>query len=63
MNVLSCYVQCKRTKNTPNIEDISNACPYKDKPMVIFWHKESATSANNEFVLMPKNYFYELIKK
>ena len=63
LNVLDFYGQCKRTKNTPNIEDISEACPYKDKPLIIFWNKESDKQQNNEYVLMPKEYFYKLISK
>lgn len=62
-NVLDFYVQCKKTQNTPNIESITEACPLKDKPLVIFWHKEEAKTNNNEFVLLPKSYFYKLISK
>lgn len=62
LGVLDFYGQCKRTKNTPNIETISEECPYKDKPLIIFWSKESDKQQNNEYVLMPKNYFYTLIK-
>ena len=63
LGVLDCYIQCKRTKNSPNIEAISDACPYKDKPIIIFWSKESDKQQNNEYVYMPKEYFYKLIKK
>ena len=63
LGVLDCYIQCKRTKNTPNIETISEACPYKDKPLVIFWNKESDRQQNNEYVYMPKEYFYKLLVK
>lgn len=63
LNVLDFYGQCKRTKNTPNIESISEACPYKDKPLIVFWSKESDRQQNNEYVMMPKEYFYKLIKK
>lgn len=63
LGVLDFYGQCKRTKNTPNIESISESCPYKDKPFVIFWSKESNMQINNEYVLMPKKYFYKLLKK
>lgn len=63
LGVLDFYGQCKRTKNTPNIETISESCPYKDKPMIIFWSKESDKQSNNEYVLMPKSYFYKLLKK
>lgn len=62
LGVLDFYGQCKRTKNTPNIETISESCPYKDKPMVIFWSKEGDKQSNNEYVLMPKSYFYKLLK-
>lgn len=63
LGVLDFYGQCKRTKNTPNIEAISEACPYKDKPLVIFWNKESDNTHNNEYILMPKEYFYKLLSK
>lgn len=63
LGVLDFYGQCKRTKNTPNIETISEECPYKDKPLIIFWSKESDRQQNNEYVLMPKEYFYKLLKK
>ena len=58
LGVLDCYIQCKRTKNSPNIESISEACPLKDKPLVIFWNKESDRQQNNEYVYMPKEYFF-----
>ena len=63
LGVLDCYIQCKRTKNSPNIETISEACPLKDKPLVIFWSKESDRQQNNEYVYMPKEYFYKLLTK
>lgn len=63
LGVLDCYIQCKRTKNSPNIESISEACPLKDKPLVIFWNKESDRQQNNEYVYMPKEYFYKLLTK
>ena len=63
LGVLDCYIQCKRTKNSPNIESISEACPFKDKPLVIFWNKESDRQQNNEYVYMPKEYFYKLLTK
>lgn len=63
LGVLDCYIQCKRTKNSPNIEAISEACPLKDKPLIIFWNKENDRQQNNEYVYMPKEYFYKLITK
>ena len=58
---LSCYIQCKATANTPNIEGIMNDCPIKDRPLVIFWKKQKVNDKQPEFVLLPKNYFYELL--
>ena len=63
LNQLPFYVQCKRTKNTPNIETITEECPIKDKPLIICWSKESDKQQNNEYVLMPKELFYKLLVK
>ena len=60
---LSCYIQCKATANTPNIENIINDCPIKDRPLVIFWKKQKVNEKQPEFVLLPKDYFYTLLKK
>lgn len=62
-NVLDFYTQCKKTKNYPNAEQIMNDCPLKNKPLVIFWHKEEASTNYKDFVILPKDYFYSLIKK
>ena len=60
---LSCYIQCKATANTPNIEKISEECGYKDRPLAIFWKKQKTEATKcPEFVLIPKKYFYTLIK-
>lgn len=61
-NVLDFYIQCKKTKNTPNVESIMDECPMKDKPLAIFWHKEEASTNYKDFVIIPKNYFYTLLK-
>lgn len=58
---LSCYIQCKATANTPNIESITDACPIKDRPLVIFWKKQKINEKQPEFVLLPKEYFYKLL--
>lgn len=58
---LSCYIQCKATVNTPNIEAITKACPLKDRPLVIFWKKQKTEGKQNEYVLIPKEYFYKLL--
>lgn len=60
---LPCYVQCKATANTPNIEDITSKCPIKDRSLVIFWKKQKYNEKQPEYVLMPKEFFYTLIKK
>lgn len=62
-NVLPMYVQCKRTKNTPNVESIMEECPFKDKPLAIFWHKEESSSSYKEFVIIPKQHYYNLLNK
>lgn len=56
------YCQCKATANTPNIESISEACPYKDKPLIIFWKKQKQNSISKDYVLMPKNLLYTLLQ-
>ena len=58
---LPCYVQCKATANTPNIEGITDACPIKDRPLIIFWKKQKSNEKQPEYVLMPKDFFYTLI--
>jgi hypothetical protein len=39
-NELPFYVQCKCTKNTPNVQEILEACPRKNKPLVVVWNKQ-----------------------
>lgn len=57
------YCQCKATVNTPNIEDISEACPYKDRPLVIFWKKQRPESISKDYVMMPKELLYKLLQQ
>lgn len=60
---LSCYIQCKATANTPNIEKISEECGYKDRPLAIFWKKQKSDNTRcPEYVCVPKNYFYKLLQ-
>ena len=61
-NELSCYIQCKNTQSSPNIEKISKECPLKDKPLIICWKKSSSCTKEHEYVLMPKKYFYHLLE-
>lgn len=60
---LDFYCQCKATANTPNIEEISESCGFKDRPLVIFWKKQKQNSIGKEYVLMPKEFLYKLITK
>ena len=59
---LSCYIQCKATANTPNIEAITEECPLKDRPLVIMWKKQKINEKQPEYVLLPKEYFYKLLE-
>lgn len=65
-NELPFYVQCKCTKTTPSIAKIISECPRKDKPLVIVWNKQINKEVNmaseGEFVMLTKEYFYELVK-
>ena len=65
-NELPFYVQCKCTKNTPSIAKIIQDCPRKDKPLIIVWNKQINKEVNmasdGEYVMLSKDYFYELIK-
>lgn len=60
------YPQLKTTINTPDYFGISKECPLKDKPFVIFWKKvkptESTFRSEGEIIMMPKTFFYDLIK-
>ena len=66
-NELRFYVQCKIIKNTPNVQEIIEACPRKNKPLVVVWNKQINKEVNmasaGEFVMLEKSFFYELIKK
>ena len=63
---LPCYIQCKKTKVYPQVSIIKD-CPRKDKPLCIIWNKQINKEVNmasdGEYVIMPKEFFYELIKK
>lgn len=60
-NQLDFYVQCKYTANQPNISTINNEVGLKDKPLAIFWKKVNGSTNKEEFVCIPKDYFYKLI--
>lgn len=65
--VLPFYVQCKCTKNKPSYQDIIPNCPRKDRPLVIFHNyqvnKEVNMGSIGEYVILTKEYFYQLINK
>lgn len=60
------YAQIKNTIKTPDYFGIVKECPLKDKPFVIFWKKtkptESTFRSEGEIVMLPKAFFYDLIK-
>ena len=64
---LPCYVQCKCTKVTPDVITNINNCPRKDRPMAIFWNKQvdkaNSIGSAGEYVIITKDYFYNLIEK
>lgn len=66
-NEMPFWVQCKCTKTTPNFEQIIKDCPRKQKPMAIFWNKQINKEVNmataGEYVVISKNYFYELLSQ
>lgn len=41
---MDCYIQCKATDNTPNIEKIIKECSRKDRPLVVAWKKQNANT-------------------
>lgn len=61
-NILDCYIQCKATANIPNVSGINKEVGFKDKPLAIFWDKQNGSTIKEEFVIIPKDYFYKLIK-
>ncbi len=60
------YIQVKLTQSTPNYFNISEECPLKDRPFVILWNKTFPTEKTfrsiGEVAILPKEYFYYLIK-
>ena len=61
-NVMDCYIQCKATDNTPNIEKIIKECSRKDRPLVVAWKKQNANTQNHRYAIMPIEYFYQLLR-
>lgn len=65
-NKLPCYIQAKAMQVTPDYFGISDSCPLKDKPFVIFWKKTKATESTiravGEVCMIPADFFYKLLK-
>lgn len=66
-NTLSFYCQIKATQQTPQIKKLNEEVGKKDKPLVIFWNAQEARDKKQisagEYCILPKKFFYELIKK
>ncbi len=64
---LPCYIQAKCTKKYPDVVTNIKNCPRKDRPLAIIWNKQIDKGVNmgsdGEYVIIPKSFFYELIKK
>lgn len=65
-NVLDFYVQAKATQSLPSVKKLNSEVGRKDKPLVIFWNAQEKREVNivsvGEYVIFPKEYFYELLK-
>lgn len=65
-NVLTCYFQLKKTQSTPSVKKINAAVGLKDKPLCILWNVQEKKEVNcvsaGEYAIIPKSYFYELLK-
>ena len=64
-HLLPCNIQCKHTMNLPNYFDIRDACSDKTKPFCLAWKKSPAEGSvsRGTVVILPIEYFYNLIKK
>lgn len=65
--VLPCYFQIKCTQATPQIKKINEEVGLKDKPLCILWNaqepKEKKQVSVGEYAIIPKSFFYELLKQ
>lgn len=66
-NILPFYTQIKCTQAVPAIKKINSEVGKKDKPLVIIWNaqeaKEKKQVSAGEYAILPKDFFYSLIKK
>ena len=67
-NDLPFYAQLKCTANTPDYFGIREKSGLADKPFIVFWNRQSVKpgqvgmTSEGEIVMIPKEYFYELVK-
>ena len=65
-HTLKFYVQIKCTQQTPAIDKLNREVGKKDLPLCIFWNiqemKEQKQISKGEYVIIPKKFFYDLIK-
>lgn len=63
---LPCYLQLKKTQNTPSYAKIKTECGLTDKPFCLVWNMQEKKEVNcvskGEIVMIPKEFFYELLK-
>lgn len=61
---LPVYIQAKYKTSAPSHIDISNECPFKDKPFVTIWKKSTkdGTKSPGTIAMMDIDFFIELLK-
>ena len=65
---LPCYFQLKKTQTTPSVKKINQEVGKIDKPLAILWNiqekKEGNVNitSNGEYAIIPKEFFYKLLK-
>lgn len=51
----------------PSVKKLNEEVGRKDKPLAIFWNAQEKRDVNivsvGEYVVIPKEYFYELLRK
>lgn len=66
-NALPFYIQIKCTQATPAIKKINDEVGKKDKPLAIFWNAQEAREkkqvSTGEYVILPKEAFYDILKQ
>jgi hypothetical protein len=66
-NILPCYFQLKNTQITPQIRKINEEVGLKDKPLCVLWNIQIKKNINcisgGEYAIIPKSFFYDLLKK